>query len=104
MENIELIVNVPEKILSIDGKPIRLENSFSDAYVDHADLEEPVVTLRYEDKLSRSDLILEIEEEKLRRTYSDKLFERLNISGGVVEEEYHINIYGKSLLAPVIIK
>ena len=93
-------VNVLEKELEIGGKSIRLERTFTDAYISNEDSEEPVVTLRYADEFFEGEPIIEIEEEKFRRTYGEGLFEQLSISGGATEREYQINIYGH--INPVI--
>ena len=52
MKKTRLTVNIPGKTLAVDGKPMRLEDTFTDAYVDHADSDEPVLNLEYKGRFS----------------------------------------------------
>jgi len=102
MEKIELIVDVPRKTFSIDGKPMNLEDTFTDASIDHSDSNEPVVNLRYEGRFSEDNSPIEREADKLRETYGEGLFESLNISGSELEDAHYVSIYGK--INPTVLK
>lgn len=95
MKKIELAVNIPEKTLKIDGKPMRLEDTFFDAYIDHPNSKEPVVNLKYEGSFSGDNSPLHEEFDKLRETYGESLCERLNISGNYLNDgQHYLSFYG----------
>lgn len=100
MKNIKLIVNVPRKTLTIDGKPMGLEDTFTAAYIDQANSKEPVLNLKYEGRFSEDDSPIETEADKIMETFEEDLFERLNISGSMLEDAHYLSLYGE--INPVI--
>ena len=100
MEKIELTVNIPLKTLAVDGKPISLENTFTDAYIDHEDTKEPVLNLKYEKMSSEDYSLIELEMDKLGEAYGEKISERINISGSILDNVSYISFYGN--INPII--
>jgi len=94
MKKTRLTVNITRKTLAIDGKPMRLEDTFTDAYIDHAGSEEPVLNLEYKGRFSEDNSPIEIETDKLSETYGTDLFKRLNVSGSMLEEAHYLSFYG----------
>jgi len=95
MKKTKLTVNIPEKTLVIDRKSMKLEDSFTDAYVDNADLKEPVLNLKYEGRFSEDDSPIETEMDKLRETYGNDLSKRLDISGTMLEDAHYLSFSGE---------
>lgn len=95
MGKIELVVNISGKELKIDGKQMKLEDTFTGAYIDHKNSEEPVLNLKYGGNFSEEDSPIEKEMDKLGATYGIGLFERLNISGSMLEEAHYLSFEGK---------
>ncbi len=94
MKKTRLTVNIPRKTLAIDGKLMRLEDTFTDAFVDHADSDEPVLNFEYKGRFSEDDSPIETEADKLRETYGEGLFERVNVSGSMLKDAHYVSLFG----------
>lgn len=100
MKKTKLTVNVPRRTLKIDGKLMGLEDTFTDAYTDHAGSKEPVLNLRYGGRFTKDNSPIAKEMDKLRKTYGDSLCGRVNISGSMLEDAHYLSFYGE--IDPVV--
>jgi hypothetical protein len=75
VDKLEITVNVPSKSLNIDGESVRLDDSFQDAEVEGEDC----VVLKYKGCFDDEDALFVDEENKLRKTYGDSLYEKVSV-------------------------
>ena len=100
MDKMRLTVNIPGKMFSMDRKSMRLGDSFTDVSLEDIDTDEPVLILEYRGIFTEDNSPVEKEFDKLRETYGEKLFEKLNVSGNMLEGAHYLSFYGK--IEPVI--
>jgi hypothetical protein len=92
MERIKIALNILGKMLTIGGRSMRPEDRFTEAYRDHADSNEPVLNLEYGWRFSEHDSPIETEKNKLRETYGVGLFQRVNVSGSMMEDAHYVKV------------
>jgi hypothetical protein len=94
MKKSTITVNIPRKTLDIDGTRIRLEDTFTEAYIDHPDSTDQVLNLRYEGRFSEDDSPIIDEMDKLRETYGDDISGRISIYGSMLEDAHYLSFSG----------
>jgi hypothetical protein len=90
----DITLNIAKKVISIDKKPMNLEDSFTDAFIDNENSKELVLNLKYIGNFSEDNSPIYEEMDKLRETYGEKLCEEINISGSMPEDAHYLSFYG----------
>ena len=84
-------VSVPEKLLRINEKLMRLEDTFSRAFIDNGCSDESALTLEYRGNFLEDDSPIEREMDKLRKTYGDDISDRFGIYGTMEDGVHYLS-------------
>ena len=89
-----ITIAVAEKLLVINDKSMKLEDSFTDVSIG-GEGGENRLTLRYVEDFTKADSLVEREMDKLRETYGEELSERVNVSGCYLDDAYYLSFVGE---------
>ena len=90
---IELTVNLPKKILSIDGRSITLEASLLDAETE-SEGSERYLSLAYSPTIKEDDSPVYRDLDKLESIYGAEYLEKINAGGSFLEDTHYLTFSG----------